>query len=313
MIVVTGGAGFIGSNLIYALNQRGEDKILVVDSLKRGEKVRNLTGLRIYDFIDREKFLRSLKSFKKVEVIFHLGACTDTTNYDGKFMMENNYEYSKEILFFCQENKIRLIYASSASVYGDKNCFEERRECERPLNVYAYSKFLFDEFVRRQNLKTQVVGIRYFNVYGPNEKHKGKMASVINQFFYQVRKEGKLKLFEGSEKFFRDFIYVKDCVKVNLFFYENPQISGIFNCGTGRARSFYELSLILLNELKKYGIEGEVEFIPFPESLKGKYQEYTCASLKRLREAGYEEEFTPLEEGIRDYLKFLVEKDGYLL
>ncbi len=304
MIIVTGGAGFIGSNLIRRLNNLGEKEIIVVDNLTKGEKVKNLNSLDIYDYVDKTYFIENLEKFRDVKVIFHQGACTDTTENNGKYMMENNYTYSKRLLEFCIKNNIRFIYASSASVYGDgKRGFREERGCEKPLNVYAYSKFLFDEYVRRvlKNSPVQIVGLRYFNVYGPGEAHKGKMASVIYQFHNQIMREGRLRLFEGSEGFYRDFVYVKDVVDVNMFFYENPEISGIFNCGTGKARSFLELAKIML----RFYESAEIEFIPFPAELKGKYQEYTCADLTRLREAGYDREFTPLERGIEEYVGIL--------
>ncbi len=311
MIIVTGGAGFIGSNIVKGLNDLGEDRIIVVDNLKNAEKVKNLSSLKIYDYVDKEYFVNNLESFKGVRVIFHQGACTNTMEGDGRYVMNNNYEYSKRLLNFCMNAGIRFIYASSASVYGDgKKGFREERECERPLNVYAYSKFLFDEYVRRimESSPVQIVGLRYFNVYGPGEGHKGKMASVVYQFYNQIRRERKIKLFEGSERFKRDFVYVKDVVKINLFFYEREGISGIFNCGTGVARSFLEVAKIM----KDICGDVEIEFIPFPEELKGKYQTYTCADLKRLREVGYEGEFTSLEEGIKEYIDKLKEEEQYL-
>ncbi len=308
MIIVTGGAGFIGSNIVKGLNDLGEDRIIVVDNLKNAEKVKNLSSLKIYDYVDKEYFVNNLESFKGVRVIFHQGACTNTMEGDGRYVMNNNYEYSKRLLNFCINSGIRFIYASSASVYGDgKRGFREERECERPLNVYAYSKFLFDEYVRRimESSPVQIVGLRYFNVYGPGEGHKGRMASVVYQFYNQIKREGKIRLFEGSESFKRDFIYIKDVVKVNLFFYEREKISGIFNCGTGRARSFLDIAEIM----REIWGNVEIEFIPFPEELKGKYQTYTCADLKRLREAGYKDKFTSLEEGIKDYIGRLREEE----
>ncbi len=308
MIIVTGGAGFIGSNIVKGLNDLGEDRIIVVDNLKNAEKVKNLSSLKIYDYVDKEYFVNNLESFKGVKVIFHQGACTNTMEEDGRYVMNNNYEYSKRLLNFCMDSGIRFIYASSASVYGDgKRGFREERECERPLNVYAYSKFLFDEYVRRvmESSPVQIVGLRYFNVYGPGEGHKGRMASVVYQFYNQIKREGKIRLFEGSDNFKRDFIYVKDVVKVNLFFYEREKISGIFNCGTGRARSFLDVAEIM----REICGNVEIEFIPFPEELKGKYQTYTCADLERLKEAGYKDKFTSLEEGIRDYIGRLREEE----
>ncbi len=308
MIIVTGGAGFIGSNIVKGINDFGEDRIIVVDNLKNAEKVKNLASLKIYDYVDKEYFVNNLESFKGVKVIFHQGACTNTMEGDGRYVMNNNYEYSKKLINFCLERGIRFIYASSASVYGDgRKGFREERECEHPLNVYAYSKFLFDEYVRRviRASPVQIVGLRYFNVYGPGEGHKGKMASVVYQFYNQIKIEKKIKLFEGSDRFKRDFVYVKDVVKINLFFYEREGISGIFNCGTGVARSFLEVAKIM----KDICGDVEIEFIPFPEELKGKYQTYTCADLKRLKEVGYEDKFVSLEEGIREYIGILKEEE----
>jgi len=308
MIIVTGGAGFIGSNIIKGLNALGEERIVVVDNLENSEKIRNLSSLRIYDYVDKREFIRNIESFRGVNVIFHQGACTNTMENNGRYLMENNYDYSKRLVNFCMESGIRFIYASSASVYGDgSRGFREERECERPLNAYAYSKFLFDEYIRRviDSSPVQIVGLRYFNVYGPGEWHKGRMASVIYQFYNQVKSEGKIRLFEGSERFKRDFIYIRDVVKVNLFFYEREDISGIFNCGTGRARSFLEVAEIVSSICNN----ADIEFIPFPEDLKGKYQAYTCADLSKLRKAGYKDAFTQIEEGIREYIKILREEE----
>ncbi|MEJ5283907.1 MAG: ADP-glyceromanno-heptose 6-epimerase [Brevinematia bacterium] len=311
MIVVTGGAGFIGSNIVYRLNQRGIYDIIIVDSLKNSAKQRNLNALKFIDFIDKEDFLLHLNSFKKISVIFHNGACSNTMETDGKYMMKNNYEYSKELLSYCINNKTRFIYASSASVYGNGlNGFREENECEYPLNVYAFSKYIFDQYLRNNwnKITTQVVGLRYFNVYGQQENHKGKMASVINHFHNEIKNEGKMKLFEGSDGFVRDFIYVDDVVDVNLFFFDNPSIKGIFNCGTGKAESFLKIA-----EIMKSLYEGsKIEFVPFPDALKGKYQAFTQADLTNLRKAGYKKEFTSLEEGVKKYVKFLKENDGYL-
>ncbi len=311
MIVVTGGAGFIGSNIVYKLNERGIYDILIVDSLKNSSKQRNLNALKFLDFIDKDDFLAHLNSFKKISVMFHNGACSNTMETDGKYMMKNNYEYSKELLSYCVNNKTRFIYASSASVYGNGlKGFREEIECEYPLNVYAFSKYIFDQYVRNNlsKITTQVVGLRYFNVYGQQENHKAKMASVINHFHNEIKNEGKMKLFEGSEGFLRDFIYVDDVVNVNLFFFDNPSVKGIFNCGTGKAESFLKIAKIMENLY-----EGtKVEFIPFPDALKNKYQTFTQADLTNLRKAGYKKEFTSLEEGIKKYVKYLKENDGYL-
>jgi ADP-L-glycero-D-manno-heptose 6-epimerase len=311
LIIVTGGAGFIGSNLVYSLNKRGITDILIVDSLKNSSKQRNLNALKFSDFIDKEDFLSHLSSFKKISVIFHQGACSNTMETDGTYVMKNNYEYSKALLHFAIENKARFIYASSASVYGNGlNGFKEAEECEYPLNIYAFSKYVFDMYVRKNysKINIQVVGLRYFNVYGPQENHKGAMASVVNHFYKEILTEGKIKVFEGSENFLRDFVFVEDVVDVNLFFFDNPSKKGIFNCGTGKARSFLDIAWLMKKEFP----QAEIEFIPFPPALVGKYQTYTQADLTRLREIGYTKPFTTLEAGVEKYCRVLKEKDGYL-
>ncbi len=312
MIIVTGGAGFIGSNLVRALNRRGISDILIVDRLKKSEKHLNLNRLEFLDFIDYEDFLDELDQFdgEDVELIFHQGACTDTTEYDGQFMMDVNYEFSKALLHFALDEKIRLIYASSAAVYGNgENGFVEARRCEYPINIYAYSKFLFDQYLRqiRDEAENQIVGLRYFNVYGPQENHKQKMASVIYQFHKQIIKSGELRLFEGSDKFLRDFIFVEDVVNVNLFFLDHPEKSGIFNCGTGKAESFLKIAEIMQTCYDNC----EIKFIPFPDSLKGKYQAFTQADLTNLRAAGYDKPFTRLEDSVRKYVDVLKKSGGF--
>ena len=311
MIIVTGGAGFIGSNLVKGLNDMGEEKILIVDNLTRASKHLNLNRLRYSDYLDKELLPDKLESLPKPKVIFHQGACSDTTESDGRYMMANNYEYSKILLHFAMEQKIPFLYASSASVYGNgTNGFAENPEAEYPLNVYGFSKFSFDNYVRRllPEAESQILGLRYFNVYGPQESHKGRMASVAFHLFHQLRKEGSMKLFEGSEGFRRDFIHVQDTVKINLHFLHSGK-SGIFNAGTGQARSFTAIGKCLKN------IEGsgELKSIPFPEDLRGKYQEFTEADTTQLREAGYQEEFLSLEEGIRIYHGMLKENGGFHL
>jgi len=313
MIIVTGGTGFIGSNLIRGLNEKGINDIIVVDNLENSKKHRNLNSLEFIDFIDKEGFIENINIFEneKIDTIFHQGACTDTMEFNGRFMMDNNYNYSKKLLQFAIEKNIRFIYASSAAVYGSgKNGFEEIKNCEYPLNIYAFSKYMFDQYVRRILEKTniQIVGLRYFNVYGPQENHKGKMASVIFHFFNQVQNDRKLKLFEGSERFKRDFVYVQDIIDINLFFLKNSLKRGIFNCGTGKAESFLKIAEIikslLCNDIK-------IEFIPFPEELIGKYQYFTQAELSNLRKAGYSNEFTNIKDGIEKYIRILKETYGY--
>ncbi len=312
MIVVTGGAGFIGSNLVRALNARGKEDILVVDDLTDGEKFRNLSDCRIMDYWDigeLDVFLRSDRDFPlEVEAVFHQGACTDTTNTDGRFMMENNFRYSKQLLHYCLDRLIPCIYASSASVYGVSRRFEEEAGIEAPLNVYGYSKFLFDEYARRQRrgAKSQVVGLRYFNVYGRGEQHKRAMASVVFQFNRQLLIGGEVKLFRGSGGFGdggqrRDFVHVDDVVAVNLWCLDHPEVTGIFNVGTGRSRSFNEVARILID----WHGRGEIAYIDFPEHLQGNYQSFTEADIRALRQAGYTESFLDLEEGARRYLGWL--------
>lgn len=312
MIIVTGGAGFIGSNIVKALNAKGKENIVVVDDLSDGSKFRNIADCKIADYVDKNLFLEKIKTnsnfVENIDLIFHEGACSDTTQWDGKFMMENNYEYSKALLHFCLEHEVAFIYASSAAVYGGGSVFKEKLEFEKPLNVYGYSKFLFDQYVRRflPKARSQIVGTRYFNVYGPREFHKGAMASVAFHNHNQIKKEGVVKLFEGTEGYAngeqqRDFIYVGDVANVNLWFSENPQISGIFNIGTGRSQTFNDVSNAVINWHQK----GRIEYIAFPEHLIGKYQNFTEADITALRAVGYTEEFKTVEEGVKEYLDWL--------
>lgn len=315
MIIVTGGAGFIGSNIVKTLNQQGETDIIVVDNLKNGVKFKNIADCEISDYLDKDDFIERIdsnKSFaKKVDAIFHEGACSSTTEWDGNFMMKNNYEYSKSLLHYCLNNKIQYLYASSASVYGSGSVFKESREYEEPLNVYGYSKFLFDQYVRRhaKDAKSQVVGFRYFNVYGPREQHKGTMSSVAFHHSNQIQETGKVKLFEGYDGYgngeqSRDFVYVGDAVAVNLWFMQNPDKSGIFNLGTGRSQPFNDVAKAVINFHQK----GEIEYIPFPDHLKGRYQSFTEADISALREAGYTAPFKSVEEGVTEYLNWLQDR-----
>ncbi|MFT5284354.1 MAG: ADP-L-glycero-D-manno-heptose 6-epimerase [Planctomycetota bacterium] len=311
MIIVTGGAGFIGSNLVRGLNHRGITDILVVDDLEFGDKHRNLNSLEFTDYIDRRDLLERLPELGPVDTIFHQGACSDTMESDGRFMLEVNYEFSKSLLDYCLSAGTRFVYASSASVYGNgDDGFRESSECEYPLNVYAYSKFLFDRWVRRvlPEAKSQIVGLRYFNVYGPQENHKGRMASVIYHFHRQIQDGGAMRLFEGSEDFRRDFIYVNDVVDVNLFFLDNPDKSGIFNCGTGEAQSFLNLA----NAVQSCFEGSQIERIPFPAALEGKYQAFTQADMTALRSTGYQAAFTSLEDGVAAYTDVLSTSNGFL-
>ncbi|WP_253651971.1 MULTISPECIES: ADP-glyceromanno-heptose 6-epimerase [unclassified Vibrio] len=308
MIIVTGGAGMIGSNIVKALNEAGINDILVVDNLKNGKKFKNLVDLDITDYMDRDDFLTQIMAgddFGPIEAIFHEGACSATTEWDGKYMMLNNYEYSKELLHYCLDREIPFLYASSAATYGDTETFVEEREYEGALNVYGYSKQQFDNYVRRlwQDAEehgetlSQITGFRYFNVYGPREDHKGSMASVAFHLNNQLNAGENPKLFAGSKSFKRDFVYVGDVCKVNLWFLENG-VSGIFNCGTGRAESFEEVAKAVI---KHHG-KGQIETIPFPEHLKGAYQEFTQADLTKLRTAGCDVEFKTVAEGVAEYL-----------
>ncbi|QDX31714.1 ADP-glyceromanno-heptose 6-epimerase [Dickeya poaceiphila] len=306
MIIVTGGAGFIGSNIVKALNDDGYRDILVVDNLKDGTKFVNLVDLDIADYMDKEDFIASIVAgddLGDIDAIFHEGACSSTTEWDGKYMMDNNYQYSKEVLHYCLERGIPFLYASSAATYGGRtDNFVENRQYEQPLNVYGYSKFLFDQYVRDilPQADSQICGFRYFNVYGPRESHKGSMASVAFHLNNQINQGENPKLFAGSENFKRDFVYVGDVAAVNLWFWQH-NVSGIFNCGTGRAESFQAVADAVLAWHNK----GSVEYIPFPEKLKGRYQAYTQADLTNLRAAGYDKPFKTVAEGVADYLTWL--------
>jgi len=311
MIIVTGGAGFIGSNIVAGLNEAGCDDIIVVDDLTDGTKFINMADLQIADYFDKDDFLTRIEAGKEIPrptAIFHQGACSDTTEWDGRIMLGTNYDYSKRLLNYSLEHKTPFLYASSASVYGDGTVFQEDPANERPLNLYAYSKFLFDQYVRRclPDAASQIVGLRYFNVYGPREQHKGKMASVACHFDEQVRESGTVRLFEGCGKYGngeqrRDFVYVADVTAVNLWLHDNPQISGIFNLGTGKSQTFNDVA----NAVIKFHGRGNIEYIPFPAELEGRYQSFTQADISALRAAGYGESFRDVEEGVSDYLDWL--------
>ena len=327
MIVITGAAGFVGSNLIKALNDRGETDIIAVDNLTNGDKFRNMVDCQIADYLDKEEFLRklSLGAFDEdISVVLHQGACSNTMEGDGRYMMENNYRYSAELLDFCQSEEVPFIYASSAAVYGGGSTFREDPQFERPLNVYGYSKFLFDSLVRRRwgDNTAQVIGLRYFNVYGPREAHKARMASVAYHFFNQYRAEGRVKLFEGSGGYEageqrRDFVSVDDVVGVNLHFMANPDRSGIFNVGTGRAQTFNEVAVATINALRSPQGEdplslqemlakGLIEYVAFPAGLRERYQSFTQADLSQLRRVGYKAPFQTVENGVTRYIAWLL-------
>ncbi len=328
--VVTGAAGFIGSNLVKALNERGENNIIAVDNLKNADKFRNLTDCDIADYMGKEEFLDYLgRGYFDglLKAMLHQGACSDTMESDGRYMMQNNYRYSLQLLDYCQKEEVPFLYASSASVYGAGPVFKESRAHESPLNVYAYSKFLFDQVVRRRMDKrtAQIVGLRYFNVYGPREQHKGRMASVAWHFFNQYRAEGYVKLFEGCDGYengaqLRDFVSVEDVSRVNMHFLDNPDRSGVFNLGTGRAQSFNDVAVAVINTLRAK--QGEdvltleeirskqlLRYIPFPEQLKGKYQSYTQADMADLRAGGgYDAPFFDVEQGVARYVAYLLDR-----
>ncbi|GBE12440.1 ADP-L-glycero-D-manno-heptose-6-epimerase [bacterium BMS3Bbin14] len=312
MIIVTGGAGFIGSNIVRALNEQGVNDILVVDNLKNGVKFRNIADCEIADYLDKEDFIARVQAGEsfadKIEAVFHEGACSSTTEWDGRFIMRNNYEYSKQLLLYCLARGIAYLYASSASVYGGGSVFSEKREHEEPLNMYGYSKFLFDQYVRRllPGAASQVAGFRYFNVYGPREQHKGSMSSVAFHVNNQLHDTGVAKLFEGCDGYGngeqrRDFVYVDDIVAVNLWFMHHPDKSGIFNLGTGRSQPFNDVAKTVLD----WHGRGRLEYIPFPEHLKGRYQSFTEADISALRAAGYDAPFKTVEEGVRLYMDWL--------
>ena len=315
--IVTGAAGFIGSKLVEGLNRRGITDVIAVDNLAHADKFRNLAAAEIADYLDQAELIDKLERFEgAVEAVFHQGACSDTMESDGRYMLENNYAYSRRLLEWCQDEEVPLIYASSASVYGAGPEFREERRCEKPLNVYGYSKFLFDQYVRRilETKNAQVAGLRYFNVYGPNEQHKGRMASVAYHAYQQLLGGGKVKLFVGSGGYAdgeqrRDFVYVEDVVDVNLWLLERRDVSGVFNCGTGRAQTFNQLAAAVINavqgtrlSVKEMVQKGLIEYIPFPPGLADKYQSYTQADLTRLRAAGYARGFRPVEQGVAAYV-----------
>jgi ADP-L-glycero-D-manno-heptose 6-epimerase len=329
-IIVTGAAGFIGANIVKALNERGVDNIIAVDNLTRSEKFVNLADCDIADYLHKDDFRMALASGAldgEVAAVLHQGACSDTMETDGRYMMDNNYRYSADLLAYCQSEAVPFIYASSAAVYGASDEFREERSVEKPLNVYGYSKFLFDQVVRRrwEDNSAQVVGLRYFNVYGPREAHKQRMASVAWHFFNQFRETGQVRLFEGSGGFAageqrRDFVSVDDVVQLNMWFLENTDRSGIFNCGTGASQTFNDVAVATVNSihrvqgtahalsLEELKSQGIIQYVPFPDGLKEKYQSFTEADLTQLRECGYEEPFSTVEQGVERYVKWLLQR-----
>ncbi|SSY70906.1 ADP-glyceromanno-heptose 6-epimerase [Alysiella crassa] len=327
-IIVTGAAGFIGSNIVKALNERGISDIVAVDNLTNGNKFKNLADCEIAHYLDKHEFIRQIREhqfpYDDIRAVFHEGACSDTMNHDGKYMMDNNYQYTLDLLDWCQYERIPFLYASSAAVYGKGDVFREERELEQPLNVYGYSKFLFDQVLRqrmKQGLTAQVVGFRYFNVYGMREQHKARMASVAYHHFNQYREQGFVNLFGEYEQFgkgehSRDFVSVEDVVKVNLYFLDNPDKSGIFNLGTGRSQPFNDLAAATVNacraaeglpklSLNELVEQGLIRYIDFPDALVGKYQSFTQADITQLRQAGYSDEFFTVEQGVERYVAWM--------
>ena len=314
MILVTGGAGFIGSNLIRTLNSVGRSDILVVDDLRDGTKALNLSNCVIADFVDIETCLRKLEASQEIsespiEQVYHLGACSDTTQWDASFLMRVNFTFTKLLFKYCMERAVGMVYASSAAVYGSAREFREEAACEKPLNPYGYSKLVFDQYFRRQlgGLTAPVIGLRYFNVYGPYETHKGRMASVVYHFHHQIKKTGRAQLFGASHgcadgEHRRDFIYVKDVVDVTLWCGTQPlERSGIYNCGTGCARSFNDVGHTLMAQLG----HGAIEYVPFPSDLLLAYQAHTQADLSRFSDLRFPGGFTSLESGIAEYVNWL--------
>jgi len=326
MIVVTGGAGFIGSNLVLGLNRRGCTDILVVDDLTQGDKFVNLVDGKIADYLHKDEFRQRVAQgrFDNIEAVFHQGACSDTTERDGRYMLDNNYRVTLELFQFCQQAKIPFIYASSAAVYGAGPVYAEDPLYESPLNVYGYSKYLFDQVLRRHlpGLAAPVAGLRYFNVYGPNEQHKARMASVAFHNMNQFRSEGHVRLFGGWDGYedggqLRDFIHVDDVVDVNLFFLDHPEKSGIFNCGTGRAQPFNDVARAVVNALRAHDNQPAlplkelvkqklIRYIDFPDDLKGRYQSHTQADLTQLRAAGYDKPMRDVQTGVSQYVRDLL-------
>ena len=322
MIVVTGGAGFIGSAIVWKLNQLGKTNIIIVDELGKDEKWKNLVGLKYEDFVNKLEFIEQILDDVipyNVEAIIHMGANSSTTEKDADHLMDNNYHYTKELAKYCVEKNIRFIYASSAATYGDGNLSfnddENNLETLRPLNMYGYSKQLFDLWAKRNSVLDRIVGIKYFNVYGPNEYHKGDMRSVVHKAFEQVCNTGKVRLFKSLNPKYkdgeqmRDFVYVKDAVDMTLYFLDNPNKNGVYNVGAGKARTWNDLVTSLFNAVGK---PAYIEYIELPPHLVEKYQYFTEANLSKIKSAGYKQPITSLEDGITDYVKNYLLKKSFL-
>ncbi len=322
MIVVTGAAGFIGSALIAGLNKKGIEDILAVDELGCDDKWKNLRGLKFIEYAEKQDFLDMVlqgRLLPPVQTIFHLGACSSTTETDCSYLVKNNYEYSKTLAQWAINNSARFIYASSAATYGDgQQGFaddEERIETLKPLNMYGYSKQMFDLWAKRSDLLDKIVGVKYFNVFGPNEYHKQSMRSFILKSFEQIKETGKVKLFKSCHEDYangehvRDFIYVKDAVDMTLFFYENKNIKGLFNIGTGKARSWNDLINAVFAAMNK---PADIEYIDMPASIRGQYQYFTQADVSKIRKAGYTKKTFELEAAVKDYVQNYLQKGEYL-
>ena len=327
-IIVTGGAGFIGSAIVWRLNQLGYYDILIVDRMDETDKWKNLVPLQFDDLVDADDFLDELDVFDDVDALIHMGACSSTAERDSKFLLSNNYQYTKDLLDLAREHEMRFIYASSAATYGDgsagMNDGIEDLGPLRPLNAYGYSKHLFDQYAARYGMFDYIVGLKFFNVFGPNEEHKGRMATVARHACQQFLTDGRVRLFVGSDGFAdgeqrRDFVHVDDVANVNLHFLEHPEVSGIYNCGTGRAQSFNDVATAVINTVRateghpplastELAAQGLIEYIPFPPQLEGKYQSFTEADLGQLRAAGYPGEFMTVEQGVGAYVRELLGK-----
>ena len=323
MIVITGGAGFIGSAIIWGLNQRGIDDIIVVDSLKQTDKYKNLVKRKFFDYIDKEKFIEGIENGNfdsRIDGIIHMGACSDTTEKNASYLIENNYEYTKRLAQWSIKKGKRFVYASSGATYGDgRNGFSDKHsflEKLKPLNMYGYSKHLFDLWALKNGYLDTIAGLKFFNVYGPNEYHKGEMRSMVHKAFCQVVSAGKIELFKSTDKNFndgeqkRDFVYVKDVVQITLFIYEHFELNGVINVGTGVARSFNDLAKAVFKAMDK---KEHIEYVDMPEYLKKQYQNFTQAEVSKLKDKGYNKGMYSLEEGISDYIKnYLLKTDEYL-